>query len=58
MAMPKRGNKWPFYIPAVSSLVLTERVKGRGARPDGRPKITMERFTSPSPSVVVYLFIS
>ena len=30
-----RHNKWPFHIPAVPSLVLTERVKGRGARPDG-----------------------
>ena len=49
-----------MYIPAVSSSVLIERVKDRGAPPgrrappDGESKTTTDSSTMPSPSDVVY----
>ena len=43
-----------MYIPAVPSSVLIEKVKGRGAPPDGGSKIITDNSTMPSPSDVVY----
>ena len=42
-----------MYVPAVLSSVLRERVKGRGAPPDGGSKIITDNSTMPSPSDVV-----